>query len=651
MSAKLNVDIVAQLKDFNKAMTELKSEVDGISKSVTKSNDESIASTKKMSSAFSDVGKTLASVFAVDQLISFGKSILATTVEFQKMEAVLTTSLGSNSAAKAAMDQIVNFASSTPFQVNELTDSFVKLANRGFIPTMEQMRQMGDVASAVGKSFDQLTEAILDAQTGEFERLKEFGIQAASQGDVVQFTFKGITTEVAKSDKAIQEYILSLGNLEGVAGSMEAIAATTGGAISNLEDNITQLFKNIGDSSSGFINWFVKDLNNVISSLRNMGEIMELLNPFKTLAESSDDAREYLLKVNDSTDDTVKTIKDVATQFDSLSLSTLEAGTSQTKFLNEMIRLGHSVEDSKALFQTYVKLRKEQSASEQLLASATANSTAQTKTNTAETEKQAAARQKAHEQRVKQLRKEAEEFLKTQNATLGKVGVRNAFSGQQTDVTKQMSPERLQMVESASASILAMNKQIALTMPKIIIPEDAVARLQAYNVAQTELANETALVAQNMNAALFVGDMFGQVLSGLAETGKVSFQGIFDALKQMVLRFAAAIAAAITLNILTGGLVMKAGEAAGGKSGLGKLILGGKAKGIGGLTPFANGGIVSGPTSALVGEYTGARTNPEVIAPLSKLQNMMGGNVTFTISGDNLVGTLNRANKTRARKF
>ena len=651
MSAKLNVDIVAQLKDFNKAMSELKSEVDGISKSVTKSNDESIASTKKMSGAFSEVGKTLASVFAVDQLISFGKSILATTVEFQKMEAVLTTSLGSNSAAKAAMDQIVNFASSTPFQVNELTDSFVKLANRGFVPTMEQMRQMGDVASSVGKSFDQLTEAILDAQTGEFERLKEFGIKASAQGDVVQFTFKGITTEVAKSDKAIQEYILSLGNLDGVAGSMEAIAATTGGAISNLEDNITQLFKNIGDSSSGFINWFVKDLNNVISSLRNMGEIMELLNPFKTLAESSDDAREYLLRVNDSTDDTVRTVKDVASEFDNLSMSTLVAGTSQTKFLNEMIRLGHSVEDSKALFHTYVKLRKEQGASEELLASATAKTTAETKTSTAETEKQAAARQKAHEQRVKQLRKEAEEYIKNENATLGKVGERNAFSGQQTDVTKQMSPERLQMVQSASASILAMNKQIALTMPGIIIPEDAITRLEAYNLGQTQLANETALVAQNMGAALMVGDLFGQALGQLAETGKISFQGIFDALKQMVLRFAAAIAAAVTLNILTGGAVMSAGKAAGAKSGFGALLKGGKSLGIGGLTPFANGGIVSGPTSALVGEYTGARTNPEVIAPLSKLQNMMGGNVTFTISGDNLVGTLNRANKTRARKF
>jgi hypothetical protein len=202
-------------------------------------------------------------------------------------------------------------------------------------------------------------------------------------------------------------------------------------------------------------------------------------------------------------------------------------------------------------------------------------------------------------------------------------------------------------MQNAGQRILNLNKQISASMQGIIIPEDAILRAQAYDKAQKQLADDTALVAQNMGAALFVGDMFAQTLSTLAETGKLSFQGIFDALKQMVIRFAAAIAAAITLNILTGGAVMSAG---GGK-GLGSLIAGGKKYGIGGLTPFANGGIVSGPTPALVGEYTGARTNPEVIAPLNKLQNMLGGNVTFSISGDNLVGTLNRANKTRQRKF
>lgn len=62
-------------------------------------------------------------------------------------------------------------------------------------------------------------------------------------------------------------------------------------------------------------------------------------------------------------------------------------------------------------------------------------------------------------------------------------------------------------------------------------------------------------------------------------------------------------------------------------------------------TPLAAGGIAYGPTQALVGEYPGARTNPEVIAPLNKLQNMIGGKgtgeVVFRINGTELIGVLN----------
>jgi len=62
---------------------------------------------------------------------------------------------------------------------------------------------------------------------------------------------------------------------------------------------------------------------------------------------------------------------------------------------------------------------------------------------------------------------------------------------------------------------------------------------------------------------------------------------------------------------------------------------------------FAAGGVVSGPTMALVGEYPGASSNPEVIAPLSKLKSMLGsgamsGEVRFEIEGDKLVGVLNK---------
>ena len=68
-----------------------------------------------------------------------------------------------------------------------------------------------------------------------------------------------------------------------------------------------------------------------------------------------------------------------------------------------------------------------------------------------------------------------------------------------------------------------------------------------------------------------------------------------------------------------------------------------------GAMPFAEGGIVSGKTLALVGEYAGARNNPEVIAPLDKLRGLLGGSgggtVDFKLQGRKLVGVL--ANETR----
>lgn len=71
-----------------------------------------------------------------------------------------------------------------------------------------------------------------------------------------------------------------------------------------------------------------------------------------------------------------------------------------------------------------------------------------------------------------------------------------------------------------------------------------------------------------------------------------------------------------------------------------------------GATPMASGGIVSGPTLCLTGEYPGAATNPEVIAPLDKLRSLItpaGGPVevtgTLRASGRELVCVM--ANETR----
>lgn len=74
------------------------------------------------------------------------------------------------------------------------------------------------------------------------------------------------------------------------------------------------------------------------------------------------------------------------------------------------------------------------------------------------------------------------------------------------------------------------------------------------------------------------------------------------------------------------------------------------------IPKFAAGGIVSGPTMGIMGEYAGARSNPEVIAPLNKLQGMLdtgGGGGAFTletkVSGQDLLLVLQRAEKQNKR--
>jgi hypothetical protein len=161
---------------------------------------------------------------------------IQTRTEFSRYEAVLTNTLGSQKAANTEFAKLKKFAADTPFQLNEMTNAYVKLTNQGFQPTMDDMQSMGDLAGSMGKSFDQWTEAFLDARQGENERLKEFGIRAAKHGDIIAYTFKGVTTEVKNDAESIDKYLLSLGKMEGVAGGMDKISKTIGGAISNNAD-------------------------------------------------------------------------------------------------------------------------------------------------------------------------------------------------------------------------------------------------------------------------------------------------------------------------------------------------------------------------------------------------------------------------------
>lgn len=225
--------------------------------------------------------------FSIGAITSFTKSIIQTRGEFERYEAVLKNTLGSSNAAELAMQQIQEIAAKTPFSVSELTASYVKLVNQGFKPTSQEIIKLGDVAASQGKSFDQLTEAIIDAQTGEFERLKEFGIRASKEGNKVTFAFKEQKTQVDFTNESIRDYILSLGDLEGVSGGMAAISETLNGKISNLGDSWDRLLNNLGKANSGVIKGAFDALGNAINNLAEEQEVLNELDRLFAISSAS----------------------------------------------------------------------------------------------------------------------------------------------------------------------------------------------------------------------------------------------------------------------------------------------------------------------------------------------------------------------------
>lgn len=141
--------------------------------------------------------------------------------------------------------------------------------------------------------------------------------------------------------------------------------------------------------------------------------------------------------------------------------------------------------------------------------------------------------------------------------------------------------------------------------------------------------------------------MFAAAFEGMLN-GENAIKSLGKMLLGLIKKLVAAAVAALVLSTLLGGI------------GIGKI--GDTATKFGAIfskiTGFDKGGIVSGPTLGLVGEYPGASSNPEVIAPLDKLKSMIGdrggsSNVQvsgqFALKGQDLVVALQRAERNRNR--
>ena len=274
----------SQIRTADKDLTKLNS----TSKKTSKASDSLSTSFRSLLAPLAGIVSATA---ALNKLVDVGR-------QFDVLNAGLVTATGSAEDAEKAFGALERFASETPFLLDQSVEGFTRLVNLGLTPSERALRSYGDTASAMGKDLTQLIEAVADAATGEFERLKEFGIKARNEGETIKFTFRGVETEVANNAAAIEQHLIELGEVN-FAGAMLNRMKTLDGALSNLEDEWDKVFRGILQSGAGDILESqvrkgidaLQELNQIITSGQLVAALDLLSNKFEVFEQ--DGARAF----------------------------------------------------------------------------------------------------------------------------------------------------------------------------------------------------------------------------------------------------------------------------------------------------------------------------------------------------------------------
>lgn len=165
--------------------------------------------------------------------------MFGTASKFEQFSVMLTGIEGSADKARKSMAWVQDFAQKTPYELDDVMDAFVKLKAYGIDPMNGSLAALGDGASGMSKPIDQAVEALADAITGEYERLKEFGIRANTVGKQVTFSYmkdgKTISRQVKANAAEIEKAVTGIFR-DRFGGMMDRQSQTFAGLISNLKD-------------------------------------------------------------------------------------------------------------------------------------------------------------------------------------------------------------------------------------------------------------------------------------------------------------------------------------------------------------------------------------------------------------------------------
>ena len=277
---------------------QLERSVSRVDKGLTRLNRNAKQSNKALAGMAATSGRvTTALRVAGAALVAFGTSraiggIVGATTAMEGFRTQLTTYLGSQEMANSELERLSKLARSLPQEVSELTEAFVIFNRFGIDTSNESMVAFSNIAAANSKSITQLGEAVADALTGEFERLKEFGIKVTKENG--KFTARIGEDQVAVSESASElvNQLRALGEEGGRFGNVTIGALTL--AISNFQGAMFEAQAAVGDA--GFGAALADTVNKITDFINNNDQLIQQISRGLTMATlAAGDAFIFLL--------------------------------------------------------------------------------------------------------------------------------------------------------------------------------------------------------------------------------------------------------------------------------------------------------------------------------------------------------------------
>lgn len=258
--ASKTIGVVLSLRDqMSSGLLKVNKNIEGITKEAKRASQQVASFAQKSKDHFEKIGDKAIKAGAVIAGALGGAALKTGIGEGMNMEGFRTQLITATKDAKKAakiMKWSVELANATPFETGEVVEASSRLEAMG-LSAQKNLGIIGDMAGATNKPLMQAVEAFIDAQTGELERLKEFGIKKSDIAKKSNEMFRGQEVINQKGQIVDQEKfnqaLLAIMN-ERYKGGAEMLAQTAKGMWSTVTGIVkNSLAKIVGLTDEGTI--------------------------------------------------------------------------------------------------------------------------------------------------------------------------------------------------------------------------------------------------------------------------------------------------------------------------------------------------------------------------------------------------------------